>query len=573
MVFSTPARMAADHPDHSAQRLRRRGIRLAVLFLLFAGGALGVGAWQLAHSQSNARKQLRRSYDNRSATVAGVLESLFQAAFQQGAATNAKQFGAKVTQAQLVAYARQSQAVFLAVVRSDGTVVASTPGTPPDLGKALLPTALKAGIAISDLTTIGKAQVLESASGFKGSDGLRAIVTASPAQLFSAFLSGSLAKQVTAKGDAAYVLDGNGKVLGAASEANPKHPEPPDPTLVRNVQAGKHSGFYDQRGTQRYYSSAPHVLPGTRWHIVVSVPTSSLYRTASGTTRWLPWVILGVLGAALLAIGLLMQRALEASAKIAIVNAQLAASQERLRERAVELQRSNEELQRSNADLEQFAYVASHDLSAPLRAVAGFSQLLGVRYKGKLDGDADEFIRHMQDGVARMQGIIDDLLAYSRVDRSDLEPEPIDLDAILDEVLHSLGPDIAERGAEVTRDPLGHALGEAGQLSQVMQNLIANGIKFTAEGVTPKVHVSAQRGGGRVRVSVRDNGIGIDQDHVERIFKMFQRLHTSDEYPGTGIGLAISQKIVERHGGAIVMEPAPGGGTVFTFDVPAGGTA
>jgi signal transduction histidine kinase len=561
--------MAADNPDHSAQRLRRRGIRLAVLFLVFALGALGVGAWQLARSQSNARKQLRANYDNRATTVAGVLQSLFQAAFQQGAVATAKQFGGAVSPAALKAYARQSQVMFTAIIRPDGSVVAATPGTPAGFGKDLLPTALKKGIAISDLTTVAGQPALESAIAFKGTNGLRVEVSASPEKLFYLFLSGSLSRQVPAKGDSAYVLDAHGKVLGAASQANAKHPESPAPSLVRAVQSGKKKGFYDQRGAQRYFSSANNVLPGTNWHVAISTPTSTLYKTASGTTRWLPWVILGVLALALLAIGLLMQRAIEASARIAVVNAQLAASQERLRERAIELQRSNEELQRSNADLEQFAYVASHDLSAPLRAVAGFSQLLGVRYKGKLGDDADEFIKHMQDGVARMQGIIDDLLAYSRVDRTDLEPEPIDLDAILDEVLHSLGPDIAERGAEVTRDPLGRAQGEPGQLSQVVQNLIANGIKFTADGVTPKVHVSAERSGGRVRVSVRDNGIGIDAEHAERIFKMFQRLHTSDEYPGTGIGLAISQKIVERHGGSIVMEPAPGGGTVFTFDIPA----
>ena len=158
-------------------------------------------------------------------------------------------------------------------------------------------------------------------------------------------------------------------------------------------------------------------------------PTTTLYSSASGTSRWLPWVILVILGLALVAIAGLMRSALSAGARIAEVNGQLEASQERLRERATELQAANAELQRSNAELEQFAYVASHDLSAPLRAVAGFSQLLGVRYKGQLDDDADQFITHMQQGVDRMQRIIDDLLTYSRVDRSGLQAEPVDLDA------------------------------------------------------------------------------------------------------------------------------------------------
>src|SRR4051794_11622044 len=445
MVFSTPARMATEHPEQTAQRLRRRGTRLAILFLAFTVGALAVGAWQLAETQSNSRKQLREGYNRRSATVASVLQSLFGAAFQSGATTLGKQFGGKVTQAQLHAYARQNQGLYTAIVRPDGSVVASTRGTPPNPGKALLPAALKSGIAISDLTMLGKQPVLESAFVFKGKDGPRAVVSASPAKLFELFLSGSMARQVSGKGDAAYVLDSHGKVIGAASQANPKHPAPPEPRLVAAVQHGRKSGFYSQHGSQRYYSSSAHVLPGTNWHVVVSAPTGTLYSSASGTSRWLPWVILGILGAALVAIGVLLRRTLDAGAKLATVNAQLAASQDRLRERAVELQRSNEELQRSNADLEQFAYVASHDLSAPLRAVAGFSQLLGARYKGKLDGDADEFIRHMQDGVTRMQGIIDDLLAYSRVDRGDLDAEAVDLDAVLAEVLHSLAPEIEER--------------------------------------------------------------------------------------------------------------------------------
>jgi signal transduction histidine kinase len=136
-------------------------------------------------------------------------------------------------------------------------------------------------------------------------------------------------------------------------------------------------------------------------------------------------------------------------------------------------------------------------------------------------------------------------------------------------VLHSLGPEIEERGAVIHREPLGNACGEPGQLSQVIQNLVSNGMKFTAEGVRPEIGVSAQRVAGRVKVSVRDNGIGIDPAHAEQIFKMFQRLHSAEDFEGTGIGLAIAKKIVERHDGTIVVSPAPGGGTVFTFDLPA----
>ncbi|MDX6640456.1 MAG: hypothetical protein QOF12_1467 [Solirubrobacteraceae bacterium] len=566
MVWTTAAAMPTDHPSTSAERLRRRSIRIAILFLVFMGLALGVGAWQLARSQSQDRAGLRSRFASRATVTAGVLDSLFGVAFQQSAAQTTKPFRGKVTTASLVAYAKQTQVVYVAVITAQGRIIAASPGAPAAPGRSIIASALKSGFALGDISRNGQTPVVETALQFKGSGGgLRLLVSGSPGLLFTAFLSGSLKPLTPTDQGAAYVLDGHGAVLGSVGPGRGRV-APPVPALVRAVAAGHTSGFYTN-GRNSYFASAAQ--PHTHWHVVVTEPTSVLYKTASGVGRWLPWVILGFLALALLSIGLLMRRAIEAGARIAEVNAQLETSQDRLRDRAFELQATNAELQRSNSDLEQFAYVASHDLSAPLRAVAGFSQLLGVRYRGRLDSDADEFIRHMQDGVDRMQRIIDDLLAYSRVDRSGLQSERIDLDAIFEEVLHGLGPDIAERDAEVTSDPLGMACGEPGQLSQVLQNLVANGIKFTAPGVRPAVHVSAQRADGRVRISVRDNGIGVDPDHIEQIFKMFQRLHASQDYPGTGIGLAIANKIVDRHGGEITLAPADGGGTVFTFDIPA----
>ncbi|MDX6665199.1 MAG: hypothetical protein QOG68_1405 [Solirubrobacteraceae bacterium] len=566
MVSSTPAQMATDHYPTSADRVRRRGTRIAALFLVFALVLLGAGSWLLADSQSKDREQLRTRYANGAIVASALLDALFGSVTQQ-AQVLAQQFSGKVTPAQMEAYRAQNQSVFAMLVDENGAVVAPSSGAPAQPPADLLARARKSGIAISDLVRVNGKDAVEVASRFPISpDGkqFRYLVSGSAGQFFRGFLSGSIRPLVQYGGEA-YILDGHGGVLGAVSKANPKHPRLPSPQLIKQV--GTHtSGTYDA-GTEQFFAARP--VANTDWHVAVAVPTSDLYAPANGVSRWLPWVILAFLGLSLLAVGLLIRRSLEGAARLAEVNAQLESSQDRLRDRAVELQSSNAELQRSNAELEQFAYVASHDLSAPLRAVAGFSQLLGVRYKGKLDGDADQFIAHMQDGVERMQRIIDDLLAYSRVDRSGLQAEHVALDGVVDEVLHSLGPEIAERNAEVTHDPLGEAAGEAGQLAQVLQNLIANGMKFTADGVRPKVHVSAEHNGDRVRISVRDNGIGVDTDRADQIFKMFQRLHSSDEYPGTGIGLAIAKKIIDRHNGQITVESAPGGGSVFTFDIPA----
>jgi PAS domain S-box-containing protein len=230
--------------------------------------------------------------------------------------------------------------------------------------------------------------------------------------------------------------------------------------------------------------------------------------------------------------------------------------------------RAEQELARSNAELEQFAYVASHDLQEPLRMVASYTQLLARRYGDKLDDDARDFIGFAVDGVTRMQALINDLLAFSRVGTRGGAFEPTDLDAVLDRALLNLGPAIEEAVAIVTLDPLPTVLADAGQMGQLLQNLVGNAVKFHRPGASPRVHVSARRHGDEWVVSVADNGIGIAPEFEERIFVLFQRLHRRDEYPGTGIGLSICKKIVERHGGRIWLESAPDVGSTFHFSIP-----
>ena len=231
------------------------------------------------------------------------------------------------------------------------------------------------------------------------------------------------------------------------------------------------------------------------------------------------------------------------------------------------LRQTTLELQRSNAELEQFAYVASHDLQEPLRMVTSYLQLLERRYKAKLDQDAEEFIAFAVDGASRMQTLIQDLLAYSRVGTQGAAFEPTDCGAVLDRALTNLEVAIAESGAEINRGPIPDVVADASQLTQLLQNLVGNAIKFRGDS-PPRIWVEAEQRDADWLFSVRDNGIGIDPHHTDRIFQVFQRLHGIGQYPGTGIGLAVCKKIVERHGGTIWVDSQPDAGSTFFFTIP-----
>jgi len=225
------------------------------------------------------------------------------------------------------------------------------------------------------------------------------------------------------------------------------------------------------------------------------------------------------------------------------------------------------ELRQSNQDLAQFASVASHDLQEPLRMVSGFTELLARRYKGRLDAEADEYIAFAVDGAKRMQRLIDDLLSYARIATRGKPPERSEAGAALAQALLNLQGAILKTGAVIHQEPLPVVAVDPGQLAQVFQNLVGNALKFSGPG-PPQVRISALGAAQAWQFTVADQGIGMDPQHHERIFEIFQRLHTRAEFPGTGIGLAICRRIVERHGGRIWVESAPGRGSTFHFTLP-----
>jgi light-regulated signal transduction histidine kinase (bacteriophytochrome) len=228
---------------------------------------------------------------------------------------------------------------------------------------------------------------------------------------------------------------------------------------------------------------------------------------------------------------------------------------------------SQEELARSNRDLEQFAYVASHDLQEPLRMVATYTQLLAERYQGKLDDSADKYIHYAVDGALRMQKLVQDLLAFSRVGRQGMALGSTDCNAVVQAALQNLEAAILESGAVVKPDQLPVVMADGSQLAQVFQNLIGNAIKFHGAGA-PVIQVRAEAKAREWIFSVEDNGIGIAAEQAENIFVIFRRLHTREEYSGNGIGLSICKKIIEHHGGRIWVESEPGQGSTFKFTLP-----
>jgi signal transduction histidine kinase len=244
----------------------------------------------------------------------------------------------------------------------------------------------------------------------------------------------------------------------------------------------------------------------------------------------------------------------------------LSETREQLKHREEELSQANVELKRSNADLQQFAYAASHDLKEPLLAITISLKLLKKRYEGKLDQEAEKFISETVDEATRMQTLINDILSYSRVGTSGRSFVLTDFTAILNRSLSNLKIPLEQSSAVVTHDPLPKVMADPIQLVQLLQNLVSNAIKFCGDR-KPLIHISAERKGKEWVFSVSDNGIGIPTGHRERIFEIFQRLHTRKEYPGTGIGLAMCKKIVERHGGHIWVKSETGKGSTFYFTI------
>lgn len=378
------------------------------------------------------------------------------------------------------------------------------------------------------------------------------------AGVVAAGAAGYLDRVQVTPGSAGYLVDGGGQILaGGGDEASPGTTEGDAPTLaaarpeVAAALATSPSGTVDARGVATAYHASD--VDGTAWQVVLVQPLDSLYAPLNGPQQSVGWALVGLLAVAGAAVVVLGVRARTQARALASANQELAVA--------------NARLEASNLELERFAYVASHDLQEPLRKVSSYCELLRRRYGGRLDEDADDFIGYAVDGAQRLQRLITDLLAYSRVGR-DLQPTLVDAGAACADALEDLDGAIVDTGAEVTVEPLPTVWADRTALVQLLRNLISNALKFRGD-ERAVVHVSGAVSGVWAELRVADQGIGIDPADVERVFEVFQRLHPRSAYPGTGIGLAICQRIAEQHGGSIHVESSPGEGATFVVRLPA----
>ena len=310
-------------------------------------------------------------------------------------------------------------------------------------------------------------------------------------------------------------------------------------------------------------------VPVALGFLVLAADKAGLFDPAVGS-----WILAIALAA--LAVGLLLLLARvadEAEAERRRIERDNEAAAPALAQRALELEQANAELadakaqlERSNEELQRFATVASHDLREPLRVVSGFADLLERRYRDQLEGDGTRFVEAITTGVARMDEMISDLLAYARAGRADQPREPVEVDEVVRDAIASLERAIDDAGAAIDVEPLPRVTGNPTTLRQLFQNLIANAIKFVDD-KPPRIRIWAAEVPNGWRFTVRDNGIGVDPDKTEEIFGMFARVHKHESYDGTGVGLAVCQRIVDVHGGRIWVEPAPGGGSQFMFTI------
>jgi signal transduction histidine kinase len=537
------------------------GIAAGIIVAVLVGFAI-----VLLNQQSSDRSDIKDNFADRATVSAALTQSLFEASSTAGQAENARKYGTREVSAQTMAAGQQQgQATYYVLLGPDGKVIASAPGTPkevitrveskpPDVAAA----ANGAPYGLSNFIQFNnpKLQGFEFASPITTDFGRRVLVSGISPQLLAVFLSGYLGKVPNVEGGSAYLLDGNNLAIAATDAAVAPGTPPKTAGLADALSSGEPRGSFE--GGQ-YFVSAP--VEGSPWKVVSTAPESTLFSSVSGAHKWVPWVIFTLFALASAFALVLLTRVLRNAEELADAN-------DRLEDANVALERRAEELGRSNSELEQFASIASHDLKEPLRKVQTFTEQLVSKESDNLSEEGRNYLERTRAAGQRMQALIDDLLRFSRVATQGRPFEQVDLEEVANQAVSDLEAVVTDAGGSVEVGDLPTVAADPLQMRQLIQNLISNGIKFHREGVPPKVRISGQTRGRFAEIEVSDNGIGFEPRYNSRIFRVFERLHGRGTYPGTGIGLALCRKIVDRHGGTISAESTPGQGSTFIVKLP-----
>jgi signal transduction histidine kinase len=558
-------------------------VRLAVFSALLTAVVVAFAAIVI-HFQNDSRRQAEQRFGDQVTLTSEFTGALLGTSASASSAAAAKQFGEDHIDPLLNA---APGALYTVILDAHGKRLAETAAAP---AAAASPSATHIRQALaghawfSDLIVgaTRSADTIEWAIPFTTPSGRRVEVEAVQANAFVSFLNALLTKTERSGDGVAFILDEHHRVIGSSSATIKTGQLPKSSALVAALDRRTHGGFR-YTGTNLYFASSP--IAGSTWVAVTSIRASSLYPALAGSQAWLLYAFLVAFALTCLASVLFFRRALVSGAGLRRSNDELAAINSTLEDRVAERTAAAEdrarELARSNEELEQFSSVASHDLQEPLRKIRMFGDRLRDRLGDTVSAEAADDLDRMRNAAERMQRLISDLLAFSRVRHRGDDFETVDLRVIASEVVSDLEARIVELDATVDVGELPVVYADRTQMRQLLQNLIGNALKFHRPGVAPTVRVGAEiipahaprfageaMASDRYVLTVEDNGIGFDDRYAERIFGAFERLHGRSAYDGTGIGLSIARKIVWRHGGLITASGVPDQGATFVVTLP-----
>ncbi len=525
---------------------------------------LTVFAIELSNTQAKSKHDIESQVHQRAAIAGALIDSLFQTAQQQ--VPQYRQIYGTPTVSNQAINSQVQHDYYLALLGPAGEVIAASKGfnaqAKSDIEQSRVLALIHSGrpYALGNLVPYGHTGALDFAVALHTRYGTRVLVTGFPPDVLNTFVSRELARIPGVKGSYNYLVDGAGTVLATTNPKSQLGKAITQPGAAQAIQrTSADAGGY-------YFNQAQ--LSNSTWRIVLSSPDGPLFSSVSGVRLLVPWLIFAAFAMVAMAALVLGRRVLVSADKLREANAKLATLNGELQRANTSLEVRAAELARSNSELEQFASIASHDLQEPLRKIRTFTDHLSVVESERLTEKGRDYLARTNSAAERMQKLIEDLLRFSRVTTQGRSFSAVDLGQVTREVLGDLEGQVERLGAVVRVGPLPAITADPLQMRQLMQNLISNAVKFHREGVAPEVSVGARVVNGSVELTVADNGIGFDPRYSLRIFRVFERLNGRNEYPGTGIGLALCRKIVERHGGSIVAESLPGTGSTFTVTLP-----